>query len=90
MVAKLSLPPQLEDKIFEIKFNPDDTVSEITSYFPLTALEIKEILLILQTESFNGFRSIFTDNVTAEEWENTKDQIKMKFKNELFDIDDMS
>ena len=56
MVAKLSLPPQLEDKIFEIKFNSDDTVSKIISYFPLNDLEIKEILLILQAiESFNGF-----------------------------------
>ena len=88
MMTKLSLPLHLEDKIFEIKFDSDDAVSEIISYFPLNDLEIKEILLILQTEYFDGFRSIFTDNVTAEEWENTKEQIKMKFKNELFDIDE--
>jgi len=87
-MIKLSLPLHLEDKIFEIKFDSDDAVSEIISYFPLNDLEIKEILLILQTESFDGFRSIFTDNVTAEEWKNTKGQIKMKFKNELFDIDE--
>ena len=88
MMTKLYLPLHLEDKIFEIKFDSDDVVSEIISYFPLNDLEIKEILLILQTESFDGFRSIFTDNVTAEEWENDKEQIKMKFKNELFDIDE--
>ncbi|MDH3341109.1 MAG: hypothetical protein OEL84_07475 [Nitrosopumilus sp.] len=48
MVAKLSLPSHLQDKIFEIKFDSDDTVSKIISYFPLNDLEIKEILLILQ------------------------------------------
>jgi len=88
-MVKLSLPLHLEDKIFEIKFNSDEIVS-ITSYFPLADLEIKEILLILQTESFNGFRSIFADKITSEEWENTKEQIKIKFRNELFDIDDVS
>ena len=44
MVAKLSLPSYLQDKIFEIKFDSDDTVSKIISYFPLNDLEIKEIL----------------------------------------------
>ena len=33
------------------------------------------------------FHSIFTDVVSDEEWNRTKDQIKQKFKNELFDID---
>ena len=34
-----------------------------------------------------AFASIFTDKITAEEWEKTKEQIKKKFNDELFDID---
>ena len=38
---------------------------------------------------FDGFDSIFTDTITDKEWNKTKDQIKKKFKDELFDIDSM-
>ena len=80
------LPNHLEDKIFEIKYS-DDKITKITSYFPLSSNEKKEISLILENESFNEFYSIFTDIVSDEEWNKTKDQIKQKFKNDLFDID---
>ncbi len=83
----LPLPSHLEDKIFEIKFESNETISKIISYFPLSKSEIQEILLILDNDSFNEFHSIFTDSITAEEWENSKEQIKKKFKDELFDID---
>lgn len=86
-MVKLSLPTYLEDKIFEIRFEPDGTLSKIVSYFPLTEPEKQEILSIIDDTSFDGFHSIFTDTVTDEEWNNTKEQIKKKFSDELFDVD---
>ena len=80
-------PGNLEDKIFEIKYGKDGETKKIISYFPLTDLEKKEISSILQNDRFDKFGSIFSDSVSQEEWDRTKDQIKQKFKNELFDID---
>ena len=80
-------PIHLEDKIFEIKYNKDDEIQKIISYFPLNDSEKKEISIVLQNDCFDAFASIFSDNVSDEEWNRTKDQIKQKFKNELFDID---
>ena len=85
IVTKLTLPLHLEDKIFEMKYS-DDVVSKITSYFPLSASEKQEILSILKTD-FLEFHSIFSDNVSDEEWKKTKDQIKKRFNDELFGID---
>jgi len=87
---KLTLPSHLADKIFEIRLESDETISKIFSYFPFTESEKHEILSILNRESFSGFHSIFTDTVTEEEWNKTKEQIKKKFKDELFDVDKMS
>ncbi|MHA7733652.1 hypothetical protein [Nitrosopumilus sp. S6] len=84
-MKKLTLPPYLEDKIFEIKYS-DDTVFKITSYFPLADSEKQEIRSILNMD-FSGFYSIFTDKVSDEEWNRTKDQIKKRFNDELFGID---
>jgi hypothetical protein len=84
-MAKLILPSHLEDKIFEIKFN-SDSISKIISYFPFSKSEKQEIQSILNNE-FSGFYSIFTDSVTDEEWNRTKEQIKKKFNDELFDIE---
>lgn len=86
-MALLTLPAYLEDKIFEIKFGSDETVSKIISYFPLSEFETQKIRSTLQNESFDRFHSIFTDKITEDEWNNTKEQIKKKFKDELFDID---
>jgi len=88
-MKKLRISSHLEDKIFEIKSNSDGSISKIISYFPLSESERNEILSLLQIESFNGFGSIFTDHITEEEWSNTKEQIKKKFRDELFDIDKM-
>ena len=87
IMVKLSIPTYLEDKIFEIRFEPDNTLSKIVSYFPLVESERQEILSIIGDKSFDGFHSIFTDTVTDEEWNKTKEQIKKKFNNELFDVD---
>ena len=81
-----NLPPNLEDKIFEIK-SDSGSVMKIKSYFPLRENEKQEIIKILELKNFDGFTSIFTDTVSDEEWEKTKHQIKKKFRDELFDID---
>ncbi|QDI88259.1 hypothetical protein Nisw_01290 [Candidatus Nitrosopumilus sp. SW] len=86
-MSKLNLPSYLEDKIFEIK-SSDNTVSRITSYFPLSDSEKQEICSILKTDL--GFYSIFTDNISDEEWNRTKTQIKKRFNDELFEIDKKS
>jgi len=85
----LNLPSHLEDKIFEIRFESDDVISKIVSYFPFSESEKQDILSVLNKESFTGFHSIFTDSITEEEWNRTKEQIKKKFNDELFDIDDV-
>jgi len=82
----LKIPSHLEDKIFEIQ-ESDENVSKIVSYFPFSESEKREVLSILNKTSFSGFRSIFTDTVTEEEWNRNKEQIKKRFNDELFDID---
>ena len=86
-MPSLKLPLHLHDKIFEIKYNSDDTLSRIISYFPFSESEQQEICSILEDTVFNEFHSIFTDFVSDDEWNRTKDQIKKKFRDELFDID---
>ncbi len=87
-MSQLNLPLHLQDKIFEIRYE-FDLVSKIVSYFPFSESEKQEIVSILGNDVFDGFRSIFTDSVTEDEWNRTKDQIKKKFKDELFDIDNI-
>jgi len=53
----------------------------------LSELERKTIVSLLNLITFSGFHSIFTDTVTDDEWNKTKNQIKKRFQNELFDID---
>ena len=92
MKIRLSLknfPLSLQDKIYEIRYDSPDVVSKIVSYFPLSEYEKQEIIIILNDNTFDRFDSIFTDSVTDEEWNRTKDQIKKKFQDELFDIDDI-
>jgi len=86
-MSRQKFPVQLQDKIFEIRYDASDVILKIISYFPFSEYEKQEIISILNDGSFDGFHSIFTDTVTEEEWLRTKDQIKKKFKDELFDID---
>ena len=81
------IPLELTDKIFQIKFNPDQSIEKITSYFPLSEQERSMINSISGQDVFSNFNSIFSDTVTDEEWDKTKEQIKKRFQNELFDID---
>ncbi len=86
---KTGFPVSLEDKIFEIRHD-SDSVSKIISYFPFSESEKQEVCNILNVDTFVGFHSIFTDSVSNDEWNKTKDQIKKRFKDELFDIGKMS
>ena len=88
ILAPPELLPHLQDKIFEISTSSDDTASsKITSYFSLSESEKQEIISILGSNSIE-FHSIFSNVITDEQWDKTKDQIKKKFNDELFDIDD--
>ena len=86
---KINFPNYLEDKIFEIRYD-SNLISKIISYFPFSESEKKEIQLALNVNVFDGFHSIFTDVISDDEWNKTKEQIKKKFKDELFDIDKIS
>jgi hypothetical protein len=83
----LDIPYKIKDKIFEIKYHSDESVFKIISYFPLSKLECHTLTSQLNQPDFPEFYSIFTDNVTDDQWNKTKDQIKKRFQNELFDID---
>ncbi len=86
----IDIPASLQDKIFEIRSNSDGLILKIISYFPFSELEKQNIISVLNQPNFSGFHSIFTDYVSEDEWSKTKDQIKNRFRNELFDIDDTS
>ena len=86
-MVKLLFPLDIEDKLFEVKSESNEIVSKIVSYFPLSKSEKQTICLILKNDSFTRFYSIFSDSITDEEWNSAKGQIKKKFKDELFDID---
>ncbi|MHA7647473.1 hypothetical protein [Nitrosopumilus sp. S4] len=77
----------MEEKIFDLKTDHDGMITKIVSYFPLSENEKKQVLSSLGDDSFDNFSSIFSDTVSDEEWNKTKDQIIKKFNDELFDID---
>lgn len=79
----LDLPVNLKEKIYDIG-KSQNNILKIVSYFPLSDDEKQSILNNSQPVEF---RSIFSDHVTEEEWNKTKDQIIKRFQNELFDID---
>ena len=83
----LDIPYKIKDKIFEIKYPSDESVFKIISYSPLSELECSTLTSQLNQPVFPEFHSIFTDNVTDDQWNKTTVQIKKRFQNELFDID---
>ena len=87
MGTELNISSVLKEKIFDFKTNSDGKIMKIVSYFPLSENERTEILSSLGSDSFDNFSSIFSDTVSEEEWNNTKEQIIKKFNDELFDID---
>ena len=88
-MIEVFFPIYLKDKIFEIRYC-QSSILKIISYFPFSESEKKEIRSILNVDVFDGFHSIFTDIISDNEWNETKEQIKKKFKDELFDIDKIS
>ena len=51
------IPLELTDKIFQIKFNPDQFIEKITSYFPLSEQEWLMINSISGQDNFSNFNS---------------------------------
>lgn len=87
-MKKLDLSSDLEEKIYDIKSPHNGKKGKITSYFPLTTAEKKEILSAFEDSDIgNDFHSIFSDSISENDWNKTKEQIKNKFKDELIDID---
>ena len=80
---------ELKEKIFEIK-TTDNYILKIISYFPLTELEQNSLVSIIKQPEHINFSSIFSDSVTNDEWNRTKSQIKKRFQDEIFHIDDKS
>ena len=87
-MTSFNFPFELEEKIFEIKTDSNNFVLNIVSYFPLTDLEKKNLILIISQPDFVNFSSIFTDIITINEWNRTKSQIKKRFQDEIFHIDE--
>ncbi|MDC4230542.1 MAG: hypothetical protein M8317_05330 [Nitrosopumilus sp.] len=86
ILKSFDIPDDIQDKLFEIKLHSDKSVFKIISYFPLSETERQIIISVLNKPDFSAFHSIFTDTVTDDEWNKTKNQIKQRFQNELFDI----
>jgi hypothetical protein len=88
-MKNLSISPELEEKIYDLKVDGNDGLLKITAYFPLNSEEKQEILnAIDQTKKSQiDFKSIFSDEISQQEWINSKEQIKKKFQDELMKID---
>ena len=88
-MTSYDIPFELKEKIFEIK-TTDNSVLKIISYFPLTDLEQNSLVSIIKQPDFVNFNSIFSDSVNDDEWNRTKSQIKKRFQDEIFHIDNKS
>ena len=88
-MKKLSILPELEEKIYDLKIEGDAGLSQITTYFPLNSEEKQEILKEMEQtkKSPVEFKSIFLDEISPQEWNNSKEQIKKRFREELMKID---
>jgi len=85
-MKNLNLPTLLEEKIYDLKHNDSDNSITITSYFPLNQKEKETILSYNKFDTVN-FKSIFSDNISDSDWLSSKEQIKKKFQDELFNIE---
>ena len=88
-MKKLSISEDLEEKIYDLQVMETNIVSKITTYFPLNQKEKQEILNAIDPtkKSSVDFKSIFSDEISTQEWFNSKEQIKKKFQDELMEID---
>ncbi len=87
-MKKLSISADLQEKIYDLKLD-DHECAIITTYFPLNPKEKQEILKAIDhtKKSPVDFKSIFSDGISAQEWNNSKEQIKKRFQDELMEID---
>lgn len=86
-MKKLEISSSLAEKIYDSKYE-SGVLSKITTYFPLEETEKQKILKAADKEKDTiDFKSIFSDKVSDDEWNKTKEQIKKKFREELVDID---
>jgi hypothetical protein len=87
-ITSLNLLIELADKIYEIKLNSDNDFLKIISYFSLSEIE-KQFIKNLEDKlkSFNSFSSIFSDVISDQEWQKSKNDIKKHFQDEIFEID---
>ena len=87
-MKNLAISSKLEEKIYDLKVD-EGSVSQIITYFPLRDTEKKEIFRAVGKTSKSSikFKSIFSDEISDLKWENSKEQIKKKFHDELVDID---
>ncbi|MCV0373585.1 MAG: hypothetical protein K5793_08555 [Nitrosarchaeum sp.] len=79
------IPEYFLDRIYEVKCDKSGTPAELVSYFPFADEEKKAICVLLGQRVL--FHSIFSDVISEEEWQKTKEQIKKRFNDELLDID---
>ena len=87
-MKKFDVSPALEEKIYDSKFVESKSKMTVTTYFPLSDKEKQDIInSSTKPETEVIFKSIFTDVVSDEEWNKTKEQIKKKFQDELVNID---
>lgn len=87
-MKKLTISSNLEEKIFDIKRDENGEPSKITTFFPLNSTEKQEILGVIKiSKDLFDFSSIFSDEISEEEWQKSKVQIRKKFHHELIDIE---
>ena len=85
---KLPIPFEIEEKIYDLKLDKTQTLFTITTFFPLSSEEKKKVFTSMGKlkDSQFVFKSIFSDEISNEDWNKSKEQIKKRFQDELFDI----
>ena len=88
-MKKLSISTSLKEKIYDLKIDNNKSISKVTTYFPLNLKEKQEICTSIEkiTIASIDFKSIFSDEISEQDWIKSKEQIQKKFQEELVDID---
>ena len=88
-MKKIEISPDLREKIYDFNSDNKDQIITITSFFPLKLGEKQEITNSLDKikDTHVNFKSIFSDDISEQEWMKNKEQIKKKFQDELMGID---
>jgi len=88
-LKNLAISSDLQEKIYDVKRDSNENIVKITTYFPLNSQEKQKILASVEKtkRSKINFKSIFSDEISEQEWVKSKGQIKKKFQDELMEID---